>query len=236
MKPASLAVLGSLLLLPAIAIAQPLSGGVPAYGPPPGYPPPGAYPVQPGPPLAPGGYHDRAGRLSLGFSLGLGQLKINDASVACDGCDYDPIAGSGDAHIAYMMSHRLALGFEVQLTDQTIATDPSGSFTDSLVQSGELFTAQYWLTPQLWIKGGIGPAQLTATHEDAFTSTSSDSLDGGAIMGAVGYEVLSARDFAIDLQLRGSGGSFKDGTDNGDGTFSDSTFGTTSLQVGFNWF
>ena len=230
MKSASLAVLAAALLVPAVASAQP------AYSqPPPGYaPPPPGYAPPPGPPPAPGGFHDRTGRLNLGFSLGLGQMQVDDADVGCSGCDGDPVAFNGDAHLGWMLSPRLSLLAEVQAAGQTIADD--GFATDTLVQSTATVGAQYWLTPQLWIKAGIGAAALQVQRDDGFSSSHSDSLEGGAITGAIGYEILSARNFAIDLQLRATGATYEDAVDELDGSTGDMSVGTTSLAVGFNWF
>lgn len=232
MKPAPFVVLGA-LLVPALAFAQPAAqpvGAVPAYAPP---PPPG-YAMPPGPPKAPGGFHDRASRLALGFSVGLGKMQVDDSDVACSGCDGDPLSFEADVHLGWMMSPRLALMFEAQGVGQTIADN--GTFTDTLVQSTAMVGAQYWLTPQLWLKGGIGAAQLTVTRDDGFSTANSDSLDGAAVMGAVGYEVMSARNFAIDVQARLTGGTYKDGTTNLDGSTSDTNLTTTSVSVGFNWY
>lgn len=230
MKSASLVVLAA-LFAPAVAFAQPAAqpvGAVPAYGPPPA---PG-YAMPPGPPPAPGGFHDRAGRLALGFSLGLGTMQMNDSDIACDGCEGDPLSFAADAHLGWMVSPRLALMVDVQGTGQTVAD--TGVFTDTLVQSTATIGAQYWVTPQLWIKGGIGAASLAVTRDDGFSTQQSDSLEGGAITGAVGYEVFSARNFAIDLQLRATGATYK-GSDNAE-LIDDTNVGTTSLQVGFNWY
>ncbi len=234
MKPAPFVVLGA-LLAPALAFAQPAAqpvGAVPAYGPPPG--PYGYAPNTAGPPPAAGGFHDRTGRLALGFSVGLGKMKIDNSAVACNGCSGDPVSYEADVHLGWMMSPRVALLFEAEGTGQTIADD--GVVTDTLVQSTAMVGAQYWVTPQLWLKGAIGAAQLTVTRDDGFTTAQSDSLDGGAIMGAVGYEVMSSRNFAVDLQLRFTGGTYKDTTVNLDGTTNDTNLATTSVGLGFNWY
>lgn len=232
MKTPLLVVLGA-LLVPAVAAAQPASqpvGAVPAYG----YAQPQGYAMPPGPPTAPGGFHDRLGHMQLGFSFGVGKLKIDDSDVACSGCDADPVSFALEGHIGWMMSPRLALQFEIQGIGQTIAE--TSTFTDTLVQTSAIVGAQYWITPQLYIKGGLGAAQMAVTRDDGFETQQSDALEGGIVMGAVGYEVLSARNFAIDLQLRATGGAFEDGTEEADGTVHDSKVGTTSLNLGFNWY
>src|SRR5204863_406421 len=81
-----------------------------------------------------------------------------------------------------------------------------------------------------------GPAQLTVSRDDGFQTSESEAQEGGALMGAVGYEVMSARNFAIDLQLRATGGAYKDSSVELDGSTHDSKVGTTSLNLGFNWY
>ena len=61
-----------------------------------------------------------------------------------------------------------------------------------------MIAGQFWLTPQLWIKGGIGFANLQA--DDAYFTY--DVGNGGVIMGALGFELMSARNFSVDLQGR----------------------------------
>lgn len=206
----------AVLLAPAAAAAQP------GYGPPPG-PAPAGYYSQPSP--VAGGFHDRTGRMALGFSLGLGGMQIGDAEVDCPSCDYDPIAFEVDFHIGGMLSPRFALLFEVQANGKTI--DDNGFGATSLVQATAMVAGQYWLTPQLWIKGGIGGANLSYSYDDGYTTDSEDIDQGAAIMGAIGYEVLSARNFSIDLQGRLVSGSYD--------SF-DQNVTSGSVGVGFNWF
>ncbi len=203
------------LLAPAAALAQPMAARPVGYA-----------PVNPNPPAA-NGFHNRAGHMTLGFSLGLGGMQIGDKDVTCDGCDYDPVAGEFDFHIGGMLNERLSLQFEVQGNAQTIAENSFGA--TSLVQASAMVAAQYWLTPQLWVKGGIGGASLGYSYDDGTTTTSSsdkDNLHGGAVMGAVGYELLSAPRFSIDAQLRLIAGRYDNSQDLSSGT----------VGVGFNWF
>jgi hypothetical protein len=184
----------------------------------------GYAPVNPNPPVA-GGFHDRGGRMMLGFSFGMGGMKIGDADVNCSGCDYEPIAIEFDAHIGGMLNPRLAIMFEAQANAQTVEENQFSA--KSLVQGTAMVAVQYWVTPQLWIKGGIGGAQLGYSYDDGGQTTQSESLaKGGAVMGAVGYEILSARTFSIDAQARMIQGSYEEGQDLTSG----------SIGVGFNWF
>jgi hypothetical protein len=86
-----------------------------------------------------------------------------------------------------------------------------------------MIAAQFWLIPVLWIKGGLGFANLQ-TDNAFFTS---DLGTGGAIMGAIGVELLSARNFALDLQGRIIEGTYNSGNDH-------LTSGTIGL--GINWY
>jgi hypothetical protein len=206
-------ILAAALLAPAAAVAQPMAAPQVGYA-----------PVNPNPPVA-GGFHDRGGRMMLGFSFGMGGMKIGDADVNCSGCDYEPIAIEFDAHIGGMLNPRLAIMFEAQANAQTVEENQFSA--KSLVQGTAMVAVQYWVTPQLWIKGGIGGAQLGYSYDDGGQTTQSESLaKGGAVMGAVGYEILSARTFSIDAQARMIQGSYEEGQDLTSG----------SIGVGFNWF
>jgi hypothetical protein len=112
---------------------------------------------------------------------------------------------------------------EVQGNALTLSSDGYDDIT--LIQSALMGAAQYWITPQLWIKGGIGFASLdlddSAYYEDAHIDS------GMAIMGAVGFELLSSQRFSVDLQGRLLAGSY-------DGIDEQITAG--SIGVGLNWF
>ena len=124
-----------------------------------------------------------------------------------------------------MLSPRFALLFEVQGNAQTIEENTYGA--TSLVQATAMVAGQYWLTPQLWLKGGIGGASLSTSYDDGYTSDSQDIDQGMAIMGGAGYELLSAQNFSIDLQGRLISGSY-------DSLGQNVTAGT--VGVGFNWY
>ena len=216
MKTSTLILAAAAILAPAAALAQPMAA----------QPQPIGYaPANPQPTTA-GGYHERGGRMMLGFSLGLGSMKVGDADVNCASCDYDPVAGEFDFHIGGMVNERLAILFEVQGNAQTVAENQFGA--TSLVQASAMVAAQYWVTPQLWIKGGIGGANLGFSYDDGSSAGSENEkiAEGGAAMGAIGYELLSAPKFSIDAQLRMIVGTYDEGQDVSAG----------SIGVGFNWF
>lgn len=174
-------------------------------------------------PAAPGGFHDRTGRLTWGFSVGVGGMRDGGSAItSCINCDFRPLALEGDVHLGGMLSPRFGLMFEGQLNGQIIESNFRTGDT-ILTQSAAMAAAQFWLLPQLWIKGGLGFAHLQVDDE-LFTE---DFGTGGAIMGAIGIELLSARNFAVELSGRVIQGSYNSLRDN-----------VTSGTIGFglNWY
>jgi hypothetical protein len=211
MKPIKSLLVLAIVVAPGLASAQGYYGG-PGYG--------------PGPAPVPGGYHNRAGRLAWGFSVGLGGMHDDGSGITqCTNCDYNPVAFEADGHIGGMLSPRFALLFEVQVNAQTVSQGSLSSDDVVLSQSALMIAGQYWLTPQLWIKGGIGFSDLQAQNNSAQYTL--DFGGGGAVMGGVGYELMSARNFALDLQGRLIEGTYNSGNDH-------ITSGT--VGVGLNWY
>jgi hypothetical protein len=171
----------------------------------------------------PGGFHNRTGRLIFGFSFGVGGMSDSGGDIECVNCDYGTLTGQLSGHIGGFLGPRFALMGEAQANMQTLATD--GIDDTVLVQTALMLAGQYWLTPQLWIKGGIGFANLQV--EDTYFGPVSRPENGGAIMGAIGFELLSARNFSIDLQGRLINGAYK-GIDN--------NITAGSIGIGINWF
>lgn len=210
MKPIKSILVLALVLVPGVAAAQGYYG---RGG--------GGYYAQPNP--IPGGFHDRTGRLMFGFGLGLGYMNDNGDRVTCNGCDATPLTGEGNFHVGGMLSPRFALMLEIQGNIQQIAYNSVQDAT--LSQTLVMGAGQFWLTPQLWIKGGIGVAHLDVN--DNLNGVYYPQADGLALLGGVGFELLSARFFAVDLQGRLSEGSYH-------GTGDHVTTG--SIGVGINWY
>ncbi len=212
MAKTSLLVLAALIVVPTAASAQR-----------------GGYYSQPPPTQLPGGFHDRQGRIIFGFDLGLGTMSDQGGDIECANCDYSPISMGLFGHVGGFLTPRFALMAEAGASAMTISSDYREG-TSNLVQSVLMVAGQYWITPQLWIKGGIGFANLqveTSYYSDGVVDEVTIPENGGAIMGAVGYELLSARNFSVDLQGRLVNGSYK-GIDN--------NITAASIGVGINWF
>jgi hypothetical protein len=178
----------------------------------------------------PGGFHNRTGRLMFGFSLGLGGMSDKGGDIDCTNCSYNPFAGQISGHLGGFLGPRFALMGEAQANVQTLESDAFTGDTTTLTQGALMLAAQYWLTPQLWIKGGIGFATLQVDRSyygDGIVDESSVPENGTALMGAIGFELLSARFFSIDLQGRLLNGSYK-GIDN--------NITAASIGVGINWY
>jgi hypothetical protein len=190
------------LLVPSIAAAQPG-----AYGPPPPPPPPGYYAQPVG---APAPSPERRGFL-IGFSLGGG-------SITCDECNESLSGIALDIHLGGMITPQLALMFDGMGVAHTLE---GGGGT--LINVVDTIAAQYWVSPQFWIKGGIGVGRLSVSDSDGEEVAASET--GSAAMIGAGYELVSSRTFALDLQLRGAVAHY-DGTDVQMG----------SLNLGLNWY
>lgn len=172
---------------------------------------------------APGGFQDRAGRVTWGFAIGLGGMHDGGSTVTnCLNCDFKPLALELDGHIGGMLSPRFGLMFEAQINAQTVHSSVFGD--DAILsQSAAMIAGQFWLLPQLWIKGGLGIADLQI--DDSFVTE--DFGSGGVLMGAIGVELLSARNLALELQARVIQGTYNSLEDN-----------VTSGTIGFgvNWY
>lgn len=213
MKRVLLLVLAS-LALPAVAAAQPGYGGQP-----------GGYYSRPA--TKPGGFWDREGRLMWGVSVGLGGMSSKDGPIDCPTCDYNPIAFEIDGHVGGMLSARLALMAELQANVQTVEEQNYGEGTITLAQGALMFAAQYWIVPKVWIKGGIGFSHLEFNYDDYYQTVSDPIDDGGVFMVGAGIELLSGREFALDLQGRYIRGNY-DGIDD--------QISSGTIGIGVNWY
>ena len=176
----------------------------------------------------PGGFHHRANRLTYGGAIGLGLMNDSGDRISCVNCDYKPLALELDGHIGGMLNSRLAILFEAQVNGQQLSRDNgNGNGSTQLVQSAAMIAMQYWLTPQFWIKGGLGLSHITVDHSYYDGTIEEPGADGVAVMAAAGFEIFSARRMAIDLQGRVISGNY-------DGISDHITAAT--VGIGINWF
>ncbi|MBT8496096.1 MAG: hypothetical protein KJO07_23835, partial [Deltaproteobacteria bacterium] len=93
------------LLVSTAAVAQP-------YGPPPP-PPGGGGGAQPGPGGPGGGYGPPPGppprQIGFGGGFGIGGMNNEYDDLACDGCDFNPVAGTGHIYGGFFLNPQLML-------------------------------------------------------------------------------------------------------------------------------
>lgn len=212
----------ALALTPALAAAQPSAAPPPPPPPSPAYP--GGY--YSAPTTTPGGFQDRTGRLALGFGLGLGAMESESGPIECFNCDYQPVAVGLDFHIGGMISPRLALLLEMQANIQTVE-DYGFEGNKTLSQGAILGAAQFWVTPRIWLKGGLGVAHLQYTYSDVYEDYEEPIDSGAALLLGAGIELLHSQRFALDLQGRVLVGGY-DGIDD--------TVTSSQIGIGLNWY
>jgi hypothetical protein len=167
-------------------------------------PPPGYGPAGPAPYYGPPPIRERRG-LTLGVGFGLGGMSAESGPIRCDGCGGNPLAAGIDFHIGGMIRPNLAILFELSGTG--VQLDAEG--TEVLTQVMLMGAVQYWITPQLWIKGGLGSAHLSINYDDGYEADQAELDSGVGGLAAVGYEVLHAPNFALDLSLRLQAGGYE---------------------------
>ena len=205
-----------------------LVAAIPALAPSEASAQPGYYGPAGGPPNSqlPGGFHNRQGRLTFGFSGGLGYMNSDVfGDLNCDNCSGGSVAFGLSGHIGGFLGPRFALMFEAQVNGQQLSEEAFIEDDIFLYQTAAMVAAQYWVTPQLWIKGGIGLAHLEEQTRDGFAGFEIDN--GTALLGAIGYEIFSSRYLSVDLQGRLLNGSYEGVDDN---------ITAGSVGIGVNWF
>jgi hypothetical protein len=187
----------------------------PGYGYPPpqpgyGYPPPPGYGYPPRPP--PASRLSRRDGLALGFAIGGGGISATN----CTSC------GAGfatDFHIGFMLQPRLALLADVSwiYRDHQDALGGSNTLSNVLITGA----AQFWILNRLWLRGGIGEGRIH--HTDWLGANDSESAL--AFSAAVGFELIQASTFGLDVQYCGGYAFYTGGGATNGG-----------LLIGVNWY
>jgi hypothetical protein len=169
------------------------------------------YYQQPGP-----AYYPASGRYGLVVGVGVGF-----GALTADGCG--DLCGSGlslEGHIGGMVNPRMAVLFDAWGVIHPIPNTDGA--TTNTIYAGAL---QWWLTPIIWIKGGIGLGNTEISSNSIGTQTDATAL---ALLGGLGVEVVQVGGFALDLQGL-LGHTFYSNSDGGPIT-------TYAFMVGFNWY
>jgi len=119
-----------------------------------------------------------------GFIAGIG---IGGGKITCSDCE----SKSGTAvalHLGGMLTEKVALvlGLSVVSTDD-----------NDLTSSVASAAVQYFVSPKVWVKGGIASVLLEVNGKGSYASNT-----GGGFQGGLGVEVVQKKRFAIDLQVR----------------------------------
>jgi hypothetical protein len=156
----------------------------------------------------------------VGLGVGIGGVQVEGRELSCTGCGNQPVATDFNVHIGGWAGTQTAMLLELQGSAQTIEMNDSGAVR--MAQLAAMVGGQYWLTPRLWLKGGIG-ASTVATRSDKQT----ERVDSGlALMCGVGYELSGGERYSVEVLARLTSGNYD-------------WFGqvrAASIGVGLNWY
>lgn len=157
----------------------------------------------------------------IGLGAGLGHMQCQ-SDIGCDGVTE---AGGVNLQLGLMASSRLAL-----ITDLWAMGHTNNDLT--LTQGIASVGPQFWVMDRLWLRAGVGIARSGWRYDaeildiDIGVSDQTDYVP--AATGALGFEIVSTDDFALDAQLRaGAGFMYDDAADR---------IQNYSLGIGATWY
>lgn len=156
---------------------------------------------------------ERSG-LAIGVELGGGHMEC-----AGEGCDGVTEAGQFSLNVGALLTPNLAI-----MVDGSIMAHKEDRLT--LTHGIATIGPQLWVGP-FWVRGGIGVARASFNYDAGIIEIGDKTETVPAAMAALGVEVISTKDFALDVRLRGGTGFFHDG---------DTEVRNLSLGVGANWY
>lgn len=156
---------------------------------------------------------ERSG-LAIGVELGGGHMECQG-----EGCDGVTEAGGLSLNIGAMLTPNLAIMADGWIMGHT---EDRLTLTHAMATIGP----QLWVGP-FWVRGGIGVARASFNYDAGIIDVGDKTESVPAAMAALGVEVISTKDFALDVRLRGGSGFFNDG---------DTEVRNLSLGVGANWY
>ena len=207
----SLCAFASILLFSTLAIAQ-------YQAPPP--PPPNSYgppPAQLSPPTL-----ERNGFM-WGFSVGGGTLTGEN----CSGEELE--CSESGAAVSVSIGAALQPKLGIMLDGSVVMIPLDHDYALNHVVS--TIALQYWVSPNVWIKGGLGVGRFTISDPDG--EQVGESQEGAAIMAGAGYEIYQGSSFVIDLQTRIAVVQYEISNESSSRS---ETFTNASVAVGFNWY
>ncbi len=152
--------------------------------------------------------------LAIGVELGGGHMECEG-----EGCDGVTEAGELGLNVGVMLTPNLAIMADGWLMGHT---EDRLTLTHAMATVGP----QLWIGP-FWVRGGVGVARASFNYDAGIIDIGDKTETVPAAMAALGVEVISTKDFALDVRLRGGTGFFNDG---------DTEVRNLSLGVGANWY
>ena len=146
----------------------------------------------------------------LGFSIGGGSMVAD-----CDGCDSQS-GVAADAHLGGMINPNLAI-----LWDGSVVAHTEQNLT--LASTVSVGAIQYWIVPNVWLKGGLGFGRLSVSDDRSGTVAESDTA--GAFLAAAGVELMQSGNFALDGSVRFATVAYDQ-----------ANVTNASVNIGFNWY
>ncbi len=152
----------------------------------------------------PGRYYAENPEASIrrGWNVGVG-LGGGEISCSGPGCDDVTEAGSLNLQVGTMLRPRLRA-----VLDLWGMAHKEEDFTvnQTLLTAG----LQIWVINRLWLRGGVGIATAGFNYDGDLADTDDERHSTVGLAGGIGFEILSRRSFALDLERRGGTGFYDD--------------------------
>src|SRR5262245_40208790 len=127
-----------------------------------------------------------------------GGFGLHAGNLSCEGnnCNEFRKAGGFDGHLGWGLNAKLGLVGDFYLMT---------SSEDNLDITQSIFTVgvRWWIVPILWVQAGVGGASASYHYDGPLGLQLEGHTDNvAAFAGAVGFEVLKGRKFALDIEGR----------------------------------
>ncbi len=134
--------------------------------------------------------------VTFGGGVGVG-------SIACEGADCGSVNSAGGLmlHLGGMVAPDVAILGEAW---GMLRRDDSATFSQGMLMGA----ARFWPVPRLWLGAGIGVARAEWSYDSGPVQLTSRTAWVPAGMLNLGVELVSNRDFSLDLELRGGTGFY----------------------------
>ena len=152
------------------------------------------------------------GRADILCGYRLAPLTITDPGVvalsgeiSCSGpgCDDVTEAGSLNLQVGTMLRPRLRAVLDLW---GMAHKEEDFAVNQTLLTAG----LQIWVINRLWLRGGVGIATAGFNYDGDLADTDDERHSTVGLAGGIGFEILSRRSFALDLELRGGTGFYDD--------------------------